>query len=256
MTPAAHFFLKIGVGFAGLAVSACVSCVETAFMSLSRMQLTRLGKTHPGRLAFWEKKPDQVLAVLLLANNLMNVGLGVLATSLALESGEIWGIPFRWAGFLIPAAVAAAVLVFGEVLPKVLARKYSESLALFFAPAVRIMTNLGAPFLRGLVKTIGAFLSKLTRRVKTENIGWNPAVIRGLLDNAALNVPLRSVLNNLLEFAHCPVSQVWVPRPEIFAVDLADPGRAVVRGQGGRGHDRVGVHTAQFASPVRIACLS
>src|SRR5262245_23965509 len=128
-----------------LILSAGFSCAETAFLSLSRLQLSRLKKARPGRLDFWEADPDRVLAGILLWNSLTNVGLGVLATSVAVRMETAWGVPFRIGGWLVPAAVAIAVIIFGEILPKVVARNFSEPIALFLAPPVKWLTKLLGP---------------------------------------------------------------------------------------------------------------
>lgn len=87
---------KLLLGLFLTVLSAGFSLAETSFMSLSRQQLARLAVAHPGRLDFWRRDPDRALAVLLLLNNFVNAGLGVLSVSMALAAAEGLGIPFAW----------------------------------------------------------------------------------------------------------------------------------------------------------------
>lgn len=239
MTP---LTVKLVLSFLLLLASAGFSCAETAFLSLSRIQLGRLRKAHPGRLDFWEEDPDRVLAVLLLGNSLTNVGLGVLSTGMALDLERLWGVPFRWGGWLVPAAVTLLVIVFGEIIPKVLARNYSEPAALALAGPVRGLARFLGPLLQGLLDRIGGLLSWLSRTIRAERGEWSAPVIRSLLQNAPLGPRLRSVLSNLLEFGNLPVSRVMVPRPEIFSVNLALPKREFIQKIMASGYSRVPVH--------------
>jgi putative hemolysin len=213
--------VKIVLAMASLVFSAFFSSCETALLSLSRLQLGRLDKTFPGRLAFWEKSPDRVLAVLLLGTSLANVGLGVLATSLAFDLERAAGVPFQWGGWAVPAAAAVLLILFGEIVPKVFGRVYSETVALMAAPWVRLLTQVLGPLMHGFLKVTGRVVTWLSRLPAAQQAPWSAPVIRTLLSQSALTAPLRHMLNNLLDFGSVPVTRVMVPRPEIFTADLA-----------------------------------
>ena len=106
MTP---LLVKLALGAGALAVSALMALMETAFLSLSRLQLARLQRARPGRLAFWVEDPDRALAVILLVNNLLNVGIGFLATAFAADAQALWGVPLHWGHLVFPGAAVVAV---------------------------------------------------------------------------------------------------------------------------------------------------
>ncbi len=204
-----------------LALSAAFSMAETSLMSLSRIQLKRLTKAHPGRLEFWQRDPDRALAVLLLMNNLSNAGLGVLAVSMALAASEGLGFPFVWGSVLFPLAAAGFMIVLGEIAPKVAARLHTERLALAFAPGIRFLTGVFGPLMEGLLRWTGTLLSWLSKTIKTERAQWDAAVIRALLEGAPAAHPVRHLLTNLIGFGSLPVSAVMAPREEVLAVDMS-----------------------------------
>lgn len=228
--------------------SAGFSLAETAFMSLSRLQLARLARARPGRLNFWQRDPERALAVLLLLNNLVNAGLAVLSVSMALDAAAVLHFPFQYGQLVFPITVGAVLILLCDLGPKVVARAYSEPLAVALAPAVRVLTEVFGPLMQGLLQGVGALLSWLSRTVRTERGQWNQDVIRALLDNAPLGHPLRQMLRNLVGFAQTPVSAIMVPRAEMAVVDLRAGLDAVIRRILTSGYSRLPVHRGSIDS--------
>ena len=92
-----------------LACSAFFSGSETALMAISRLRLTHLAKTKPGKVKVVDqllKKPDQLIGTILLGNNLVNVAMTAIATALAIAIfGEV-GIAY------VIAVLTFVILVF------------------------------------------------------------------------------------------------------------------------------------------------
>lgn len=237
-----EFLAKLMLAVLLILGSAFSSLAETSFMSLSRLHLNRLRRIYPERLIFWEEDPDKTLAVLLLFNNLVNVGLGILATSLAFDSVELWGIPFRWGGWLWPAGIGALMIVFGEITPKLLARLFPEWFALVLARPVEILSRRLGPLVQKLVDATGSLMSFLSRSVKAERAQWSAPVIQSLIANLNVTPWLRSMLSNLVDFGQVPVSKVMVPRGQIFAVDMSLPKDELINRVLSSGYSRVPVY--------------
>jgi putative hemolysin len=242
-------FLVKGLGALALFVlSAGFSLAETAFMSLSRLQLARLIRARPGRLNFWQRDPDRALAVLLLMNNLVNAGLAVLSVSMALDAATVFSFPFQYGRVVFPLTVGTLLILLCDVAPKVVARAYSEPLAVALAPTVRVLTEVFGPLMQGLLQRVGTLLSWLSKTVRTERAQWNQDVIRALLDNAPLGHPLRRVLKNLVGFAQTPVSAILVPRAEMAVADLRAGLDVLIRQILTSGYSRLPVHRGSIDS--------
>lgn len=237
-----EFLFKLFAAAAILVVSALFSLAETAFMSLSRLQLDRLDKHRPGKLDFWRRDPDRALAALLLMNNVANAGLGVLSVSLALDAVAFLGIPFAQGRVLFPAFTALLVILLGEVAPKVAARARPEPLALALAPMTRFLTERFGPLMDFLLRRTGRALSFLSRTVRTEKGQWDSAILRHLLEKASVDRPFKRVLENLVEFGHRPVTSVMIPRADIQAVDLRLDRTALIDKVLASGHSRLPAH--------------
>ena len=102
---------------------------ETALMTLNRYRLKSLAdKGHRGaKLAIkLLSRPDRLLGLILLGNNIVNIFAATIATVIALRLyGEI--------GLVVaPIALAFVILIFAEVTPKTLAALKPEKLAFPF----------------------------------------------------------------------------------------------------------------------------
>ncbi|HOW27736.1 MAG TPA: hemolysin family protein [Elusimicrobiota bacterium] len=213
--------------FAGLLLCCgAFSVGETAFMSLSRVQLIRLRKTFPGRFVFWENDPARVVAAILLGTNLANVGLATLATSMAYDCHKLFSLPFRLGGWLFPLIATILLIAFGEILPKVWARLRPDVMAVRVLPFISLSSYLFGPVIHGLVRGTQGAMGRISASLKPEPATVQKGAVhhlpalRALLANTSLEPMLSSLLNNVLELGHLPVSRIMVPREEIFAADI------------------------------------
>ena len=129
----------IGVLVVLLLLSAFFSGSETALMSLNRYQLRHKAKTgHRGaRLAeTLLKRPDRLIGLILLGNNLVNFSAAALVAIIAFKLG---GQPAVAIGTLI---LTLTVLIFSEAAPKTLAALHPERVAfpaaLIYYPLLKI----------------------------------------------------------------------------------------------------------------------
>ena len=128
-----------GVLFLLLLLSAFFSGSETALMSLNRYRLrhkSRQGHRGAQLAERLLKRPDRVLGLILLGNNLVNIMAASLVAVVAMDMG---GQPAVALGSLIMTLV---ILIFAEAAPKTLAALHPERLAfpaaLIFYPLLKI----------------------------------------------------------------------------------------------------------------------
>jgi CBS domain containing-hemolysin-like protein len=114
-----------------LILSGLFSGSETALVSLSLARaeaLKREKRAGSGALYYLKSNPARMLITILIGNNVVNIAASALATVIATKHlGHIG--PGIAVGVL-----TILVLVFGEITPKSLATRYSESISLAIAP--------------------------------------------------------------------------------------------------------------------------
>ncbi len=210
----------IGLLVVLLVLSAFFSGSETALMSLNRYQLRHKAREgHRGaRLAErLLRRPDRLIGLILLGNNLVNFSAASLVAVIAFEIG---GQPAVALGTLFLTLV---VLIFSEAAPKTLAALHPERLAfpaaMVYYPLLKItypivwLTNAasnGVLYLLG-VRENGAELQSLTREE-----------LRTLVYEAGarLTPRYRKMLLSILDLEKVTVDDVMVPHNEIIGIDL------------------------------------
>jgi len=205
-----------------LLLSAFFSGSETALVSLNRYQLRHKARQgHRGaRLAeTLLQRPDRLIGLILLGNNLVNFSAASLVAIIALEMG---GEPAVALGTL---ALTLVVLIFSEAAPKTLAAMHPERLAfpaaMIYYPLLKILypivwlTNVasnGVLFLLG-VRSSDSELQPLTREE-----------LRTVVHEAGGRISSRyqQMLLSILDLEKVSVDDVMVPHNEIIGIDLDD----------------------------------
>jgi Mg2+/Co2+ transporter CorB len=211
-----------GLLIALLLLSAFFSGSETALVSLNRYQLRHKARQgHRGaRLAdLLLQRPDRLIGLILLGNNLVNFSAASLVAIIAFEMG---GEPAVALGTLMLTLV---VLIFSEAAPKTLAALHPERLAfpaaMIYYPLLKItypivwLTNVasnGVLYLLG-VRSGDAELQPLTREE-----------LRTVVHEAGGRISRRyqQMLLSILDLEKVTVDDVMVPHNEIIGIDLDD----------------------------------
>ncbi len=207
-----------------LMLSAFFSGSETALMSLNRYQLRHKAREgHRGaRLA--EKllrRPDRVIGLILLGNNLVNIFAASIVAVVAMDMG---GQPAVAIASLLMTLV---ILVFAEAAPKTLAALHPERVgfpaAMIYYPLLKIvyplvwLTNMAA---NGVLFLFGV------RPGETELQALTREELRTVVHEAGSRISGRyqKMLISILDLGKVTVDDIMVPHNEIVGIDLdADP---------------------------------
>ena len=238
-----------------LLLSAFFSGSETALMSLNRYQLRHKAREgHRGaRLAErLLKRPDRLIGLILLGNNLVNFSAASLVAVIAFKLG---GQPAVALGTLLLTLI---VLVFSEAAPKTLAALHPERVAfpaaLVYYPLLKItypivwLTNIcanGVLFLFG-VRSSHTELQALTREE-----------LRTVVHEAGSRIAsqYRTMLLSILDLEKVTVDDVMVPHNEIIGVDLDDDDEEIEKIISGSQHTRLPVYRDNIDQVVGILHL-
>lgn len=245
----------IGLLITLLLLSAFFSGSETALVSLNRYQLRHKARQgHRGaRLAErLLQRPDRLIGLILLGNNLVNFSAASLVAIIALKIG---GQPAVALGTLILTLV---VLIFSEAAPKTLAALHPERIAypaaLIYYPLLKItypivwlinVASNGVLFLFG-VRSGDAELTSLTReelRIVVHEAG-------GRISNR-----YQQMLLSILDLEKVTVDDVMVPHNEIIGIDLDDDAVEIERIINRSEHTRLPVYQDNIDQIVGILHL-
>ncbi len=224
---------SIGLLFSVLAallvLSAFFSGSETGMMSLNRYRLKHLQKNrHRGamRAAKLLERPDRLIGLILIGNNLVNILASAIATVIAIR---LWGD----AGILIATVtLTLVVLIFSEITPKTLAALHPEAVAF---PASLILLPL-LKLLYPLVWLVSRITTGLLRLLGVDAEGkggeqLSKEELRTLVAEGSALIPSRRrhMLLNLLALEEVSVNDILVPRSEVYGIDLDDSDDEILR---------------------------
>ena len=196
-----------------LSFSAFFSVVEAIIMSISIDRIKQLSVEHSEKkriLDFLQFRSSEVLATILVGNNIVNVAASALATVVVQKIfGE--GVLAYSVGF-----TTLVLLFFGEVAPKTFSRASAEAYLFITARVLLFFYYLFYPLVKSLTLLIKLILGEnayLSTRIITKND------IEYMVNEAEKNRSMDSrhldLLSSILEFPSIRVKDVMVPRNQV-----------------------------------------
>lgn len=199
-----------------LLLSGMMSSSEVAYFSLTPAELRRIkrgGSVATDAASKLLNNPDQLLATILVVNNLVNIGTVVLTTQILNSL-----FTFHRFGFLIHTVVVTFILLlFGEVLPKVFAQGSTLRVALWFAQPLSLLRRVFYPITYALVKTSNIASERLMQ--KSSDISIED--LADAVDMATTaSTEEQKILSGIVNFADREVEEIMRPRMDIVGVEL------------------------------------
>ncbi len=233
---------------------------ETALMSLSTSQLNALKEraSTPARkemFIFWENNPDRVLAAIILGNTLFTVIAGVLSASIGKDIAETLELPGKWVIPLLSFFVTCLVLVCGEILPKILGRLHSVTIARWVILPLILFTRASTPVIHFLVRVAGIFVRILGAEPSTEIPTLTAQDLQGMLGSelsAEPNIVPRRILKNILDFGSLRVNEVQKERGAVIAVDITQATPEVIKRISRLPYSRIPVYRGSLDNIIGI----
>ena len=202
-------------------LSGFFSSSETGLMALNKYRLRHLAKQgHRGARAAQKllQKPDRLIGLILLGNNLVNI----LAASIATVIGiRLFGPNGIWIASMV---MTVLVLIFAEVAPKTVAAVHPERIAFPASYVLTILLKVLYPLV-WLVNGLANFVLKPFKvRTNVDVIErLNREELRTLVQEGGM-IPHdhQRMLVNILNLEQATVEDVMIPRQDIVGINLDD----------------------------------
>ena len=214
-----------------LALSFFFSGSETALTASSRARMLRMEKAsvpNAGTVNRLLDARERLIGGLLLGNNAVNITATSLATALMLAWFGDVGVVYAVVAMII------IVVVFTEVLPKTIAIKAPDRVALFVARPVGWIVWLLGPPLIAIEKLIRFLLAGFGLRIGEDvPILCAHDELRGAIDlmhrDGTVEKHDRDMVGGVLDLRELDVSDVMIHRTEMITVCADDPPEDVVK---------------------------
>ena len=206
-------------------MSAFFSGSETSMLSLNRYRLKHLSKSKKAakRASDLLQKPEKLIGMILIGNNLVNILASSIATIIAIRLFGHLGIGIATA--ISTVILTFLILVFAEVTPKTIAAYYPEKFAFPITGILKLLLKIFYPFVWLLNRLTSGLLFMIglnTDNQKQDQLGVDE--LKTIVGEAGEMIPKRhqGMLLNILEIEQATVEDIMVPKSDIFAIDLAD----------------------------------
>ncbi|MGB0212607.1 HlyC/CorC family transporter [Algiphilus sp.] len=235
-----------------IVLSGFFSGSETGLMTINRYRLAhRANQGDRGsRLAqHLLQRPDRLIGLILLGNNLVNILAASIATIIGLRL-------FGEAGIAIASgALTLVILLFGEVAPKTLAALYPERVALPASYVYWVLMRLLWPLV-WLVNVIGNGLLRLLG-VTPEDAAQHSLSseeLRSVVAEAGAMIPNRhqAMLLSILDLEKSTVEDIMIPRNEIVGIDLEQDDARIAEQITGSEHTRLPLYRGSIDDLVGV----
>jgi len=229
-----------------LIFSAFISGAEVAYFSLTPAELESLENNDVQNLL---KKPNELLATILIANNFINVGIVVI--SAYLSSIAITFPTDSSLEFVFQVVVITFLLVlFGEITPKVYANNNAVNFSLRMKKPLLFLKKLFYPLSYVLVTTTD-FIDKKLAIKQTEISIEEMSKALDITEHSSKEEE-RRILRSIVEFGNTDVKEIMKSRVDVLAIDKTTNFSEVLKIIIRSGYSRIPVFEKQFDNVLGI----
>ncbi len=227
--------------------SGLVSGSETAFFSLSPSDFDELRHSNSKSdkiLLRFSDKPKELLATILIANNLINVSIVILSTYLSAMLFDF--SDNRVLAFVVEVlSITSVILVFGEIIPKILANKEALMVARFMAHPLKFSMKIFKPFSVLLVRSTVLIDKKFGKKGHAISMSELSDAIEITTGDSAPEEE-KMILKGIATFGEKETSEVMQSRVNITALEINQPFAEVMKVVAESGFSRITVYEANL----------
>ena len=232
--------------FAAMYFAVC----ETAFASVSKNRLkvgADKGDARAKNALFITDNFERAITTILIGTNIVHLAAASVVT---VTVTRIWGLSAVTVSTLI---TTLAVFFFGEMLPKSIARKYSERLSLATAGSLRFFMFLFRPA-AAVLTWIGNGAAALTKGDPEVSVTEEELydIIEDMTEEGTLDEHQGDLISSALQFGDVTVESILTSRVDVAALDIAAPQATILAFIKGQPHSRIPVYEGTIDNIVGI----
>ncbi|WAA12928.1 hemolysin family protein [Fervidibacillus halotolerans] len=205
-------------------LSAFFSSAETAFSSVNKIRLRNYvneGRRGSKKALYITDRFDSALSTILIGNNLVNVAASSISTALVTSIfGASYGLVISTFGMTV------IILIFGEILPKSIAKEYAEPYSLKISGILFVLIKLLKPF-----NFLFEKLKKLVTNTFAKDKQHVPSVteeeIKVLVDiseeEGVIDKEEKELIHRSLDFNDIRAGEILTHRLDMVAVEVNQP---------------------------------
>ena len=245
--------VKIAIIIACIIMSGFFSATETAFSTFNRIRVKNLaekGNKRAERVISLSDNYDALITTILIGNNIVNILCAALGT---LVFVEILQGNQELATTLSTVVITLAVLIFGEISPKSIAKRRPESFAMFACPFIYMLYILFFP-LSFIFKKWQSLLARMFKSDEDKGITEEElvSIIEEAEESGDIDEDESELIKSAIEFNDLEVADIFTPRIDITSLPV-DADREIIEKQFEEsGYSRIPVYDGDLDNIVGI----
>ena len=238
-------------------LSAYFSATETAFSTFNRIRVKNMAEKGNKKAALALKLSDNydsLISAILIGNNIVNILASAMGTLLftkfifaGVDNGEELGATVS------TAVLTIAILIFGEISPKTIAKNSPESFVLFSAPIINAVRIILFPFIfifNGWQKLISKIFKNQDDQGMTEE--ELISIIEEAEEEGDIDKEESDLIKSAIEFGDLEVGDIFTPRIDITALPSNATKEMVAKTFSESGYSRLPVYDGDIDNVVGI----
>jgi len=233
------FFLLFFSGF--------FSGSEVSFFSLDKKKIDRHFKNNPlihRYLITLINFPRRLLVTILIGNTFVNVAISIVAVLIAIDIAKLFQLNINIVISIQILLTTIFVLIFGELIPKVIATKSTIQFAKFAAVPIYLISAVLYPISEFITEIIRLTVSKFKfDKSKSALTAEEFSELADLsTETGAIDENEKEIINSIVEFRETTVAEIMTPRVDIIAVPENKSIDDVIKIISESGHSRIPVY--------------
>lgn len=189
---------------------------ETVFASVSEAKIKNYveeRKTGAKKALFCVEHFDRTLTTLLVGNNIVNTALSTFALTFFMSFIRTGNLEL-----ISTAIITIVLLIFGEITPKTIGKKYNDKLVLFLAPIIYVISYILLP-----ISIIFMGIQKIFTGKKNNDSQVNESELETILDTMVEDGEIEDdeheYIKNVFDLNDRTVEEIMVPRVDMVAIE-------------------------------------
>ena len=228
--PSDNLIILLLVAITCIVLSSLFSASESAFLGLNKLRvhfLREKGDKRAIRAGKLLERKEELLNMLLVGNEIVNVTLSVVLTSIFLK---LFGV----AGLGIATSIATVLLlIFGEITPKSLTTRYPEKSSFFLSRFVWFFFYFLRPFVIIFTSISRLFLKVFGISTKKKQATFTEEEIKTFIDvggeEGVLENGEKNMMNRVFKFTDLNATDIMVPRCDVIGIETKASYRDIIQ---------------------------
>ena len=245
--------------YIGIVICICFSAFfsgsEIAFASANTLRLktaAESGSKSSALALYICDFYDKVLCTILIGNNLVNIASSSLATVIAMslvgDAGAVYAT----------GVMTVLILIFGEIMPKILAKDHCSGFVLTAAAPLRFLMIVTKPLVAVITWTLDKIALLWGGDPEPEPITPDElmTIIETVEDEGVIDEDRSELLQSAVGFGETAIEDILTPRVDLLSIDLSDSREEILKAMDESPFSRLPVYSEDVDSIIGILYLN